>query len=179
MQGLRQQDLIGIKALLERRCGNAAIAEDLLSQAVETSLRKLQAGEIARPELLVGYVYRVALNHLRNFSRTNKAPRSTVEGLEEIPDSKQPDAAVPLDQARWAKLMREVLEELPAARDRQAIVGFYLEEADKESLCRQLGLTELHFNRVIHRARERFRELLEARGFKRTDFLSLALLLVG
>lgn len=178
-QALRQQDLVGIKALLERRCGSAAVAEDLLSEAIETSLRKLQAGEIARPELLVGYVYRVALNHLRNFRRTNKASRSTAEGLEEIPDSRPSDAAIPLEQAHWAKLMREVLQELPAGRDRQIIVGFYLEERDKESLCQQLGLSELHFNRVIHRARDRFRELLEARGFKRGDFLSFPLFLVG
>jgi RNA polymerase sigma-70 factor (ECF subfamily) len=179
MQGLRQQDLVGIKALLERRCGSATVAEDLLSEAIETSLRKLQAGDIAQPELLVGYVYRVALNHLRNFGRTNKASRSTSEGLEEIPDSSPSDAAMPVDQARWAKLMREVLEELPAGRDRQIIVGFYLEERGKEALCQQLGLSELHFNRVIHRARQRFRELLEARGFKRGDFLSFPLLLVG
>ena len=42
-----------------------------------------------------------------------------------------------------------------------------------------LGLDEQHFNRVIHRARERFRALLEGHGLKRNDFLCLAALLVG
>jgi hypothetical protein len=31
----------------------------------------------------------------------------------------------------------------------------------------------LHFNRVIFRARERFRDLLQSRGLGRSDFFSL------
>jgi RNA polymerase sigma-70 factor (ECF subfamily) len=177
--GLTSQDLAGIKSLLERRCGSAAVAEDLLSEAIETSLRKLQSGDIARPDQLVGYVYRVALNQLRNFRRKDKSARSSADSLESLPDANAVDAAAPIDQAMWARLMREVLAEMPTLRDRQLIVGFYLEEEDKETLCSRLGLTEEHFNRVVHRARERFRELLERRGFKRGDFLIFPLLLVG
>lgn len=173
-QGLRQEDLAGIRALLERRCGSAAIAEDMLGHAIETSLEKLRSGAIARPELLAGYVYRVALNHWRNFRRTDKSARSTSEHIEQIADQ-DAEAAAPLEQARWAKLMREVLSELHNPRDRDLIVGFYLEEEEKDSLCARLGLSGEHFNRVVHRARARFRALLEARGYKRGDFLSLAL----
>ena len=75
--------------------------------------------------------------------------------------------------------MREVLKGLPAQRDRELIVGFYLDEEDKDALCQRFGISTLHFNRVIHRARERFRELLEDRGYKRGDFLSLFVVLVG
>ena len=32
-------------------------------------------------------------------------------------------------------------------------------EDDKERICRDLGLTAVHFNRVLFRARERFKEL--------------------
>lgn len=177
--GLTSQDLAGIKSLLERRCGSAAVAEDLLSEAIETSLRKLKSGDIARPEQLAGYVYRVALNQLRNFRRKDKSARSTGENLDALPDTQSAEVAAPIDQALWAKLMREVLAELPAGRDRQIIVGFYLDEEDKDVLCQRLGLTDLHFNRVVHRARERFRELLERKGFKRGDFLIFPLLLVG
>lgn len=178
-QGLRQQDLAGIKSLLEKQCGSATVAEDLLSEAIETSLRKLRDGAIARPEQLVGYVYRVALNLLRNFRRQDKSARTSSEAIDEISDNDDRDAAASIEQARWAKLMREVLKELPARRDRELIVGFYLEEEDKETLCHRFGISTLHFNRVIHRARERFRELLEDRGYSRGDFLSLGAVLVG
>lgn len=178
-QGLRQHDLAGIKSLLERRCGSAAVAEDLLSEAVETSLRKLRDGAIARPEQLVGYVYRVALNLLRNFRRQDKSGRTFSEGIDNVADDAERDAAASIEQARWAKLMREVLNELPNQRDRELIACFYLEEEDKETLCRRFDITAVHFNRVIHRARERFRELLEGRGYRRGDFLSLFAVLVG
>jgi RNA polymerase sigma-70 factor (ECF subfamily) len=175
---LRREDLAGLKSLLERRCGSAAVADDLLSDAIETSLRKLRAGEIAEPEKLVGYVYRVALNHWRNRRRREQVSRGSSAGLEEIP-SDEPPVAAPLERARWAKLMREVLDEMATPRDRELIVAFYLEEEEKESICQRLGLGAEHFNKVIHRARERFRELLEGRGLRRSDFLSLAVALVG
>ena len=172
---IEAKDLAGIRALLERRCGSAAIAEDVLSQAIETSLEKLRDGSIARPELIRGYIYRVALNHWRNFKRTDKSARTVTDGIEEIEDEGRTEAAASLEQSRWAKLMREVLGELTNPRDRALIVGFYLEEEEKDALCSRLGLSAEHFNRVVHRARERFRALLEARGFQRSDFLSLAL----
>jgi hypothetical protein len=36
---------------------------------------------------------------------------------------------------------------------------FYLAEDKKEQICADLGLSGLHFNRVLHRARERYLEL--------------------
>jgi RNA polymerase sigma-70 factor (ECF subfamily) len=176
---LRKEDLAGIRSQLERKCGNAAVAEDLLSEAIETSLLKLREGKIARPEQMIGYVYRVALNHLRNFRRRDKRPVSSADPLDSLEDEKTADVAAPIDQARWARMVKEVLEELPAVRDRELLASFYLGEEDKAALCQRLELDEQHFNRVIHRARERFRALIEGHGLKRNDFLSVAALLVG
>lgn len=69
--------------------------------------------------------------------------------------------------------MREVFRDLGTPRDRELLVRYYLHDEDKDSVCRRLGLTEAHFNRVIFRARERFRGLLERR-YRRTDLLCLA-----
>lgn len=173
---LRKEDLAGIRSQLERKCGSAAVAEDLLSEAIETSLRKLQEGKIERPEQMIGYVYRVALNHLRNFRRRDRTSKTAPDALDNLEDERMADVAAPIDQSRWAKVVMEVLKEMPAARDRQLLVSYYLGEEDKDSLCQRLGLDEKHFNRVIYRARERFRALLEGHGLKRNDFLCLAAL---
>src|SRR6478736_167142 len=122
---LRREDLAGLKSLLERHCRSAAVAEDLLSEALETSLRKLRSGEIAEPEKLVGYVYRVALNLWRNLRRSPAATRGSSTDLETVSDE-EPPATVPIERAHWARLMREVLSEMPAPRDRELIVAFYL-----------------------------------------------------
>jgi RNA polymerase sigma-70 factor (ECF subfamily) len=57
--------------------------------------------------------------------------------------------------------VRKVLGELKSERDRQVLFRFYVAEEEKEKICASLGLTSLHFNRVLFRARERFRELYE------------------
>jgi hypothetical protein len=66
-----------------------------------------------------------------------------------------------------------MLEEMPATRDRELLVRFYLNDEEKDAICRELNLSQEHFNRVIFRARNRFRELLEQRGFGRGDLLSV------
>jgi RNA polymerase sigma-70 factor, ECF subfamily len=63
---------------------------------------------------------------------------------------------------------------MPVARDREILVRFYLDDEERETICRELGLSEEHFNRVIFRARNRFRELLEHRGFWKADLFAIA-----
>jgi hypothetical protein len=52
------------------------------------------------------------------------------------------------------------------------LVRYYLDDESKEEICAALGLSDEHFNRVIFRAKNRFRELLERRGYVKSDLLS-------
>ena len=74
-----------------------------------------------------------------------------------------------------AASVRSLIESLPTARDREIVKRFYLDEDEKDVICRDLGLSALHFDKVIFRARQRMKALLEARGFKRSDFFSVLL----
>jgi len=56
-------------------------------------------------------------------------------------------------------------------------VRFYLDEEDRETICREMALTPAQFARVIHRARGRLRQLMEAEGMKSSDYYSLLLAL--
>jgi RNA polymerase sigma-70 factor (ECF subfamily) len=73
--------------------------------------------------------------------------------------------------------VRELIAELPTERDRLIVKRFYLDEEDKGVICDELGLSPLHFDKVIFRARQRMKDKLEIRGFKKSDFFIL--LLVG
>jgi RNA polymerase sigma-70 factor (ECF subfamily) len=120
-------------------------------------------------------VYRVAINDLRNHLRsmhTRSAVRSGEETLESLPGDR--DASDDAAETKAAALVRAVIEQLPTERDRVIVKRFYLDEAEKEEICReQHNLSPLHFDKVIHRARARMRELLQKRGFKRNDFFAL------
>lgn len=166
----------GLKAQLTRVTRDADVAEDLLQDAIVTALNKLRTGEIEHRSQLDGYVYRVALNHFRNYRRKDKSAVSDPDSaglLEDVAAEARPTSSIQSEQ--WAHVVRRLLRELSSPRDREVLVRFYLREEERSSLCRSLGLTDLQFNRVIFRARERFRELLEDKGFGKSDLLSVTL----
>jgi RNA polymerase sigma-70 factor (ECF subfamily) len=169
------RDYPGLRALIMRRVRNPQIAADILQDAAVTTLEKLRGGEIADPGNIGGYLYRVALNHLRNHRRKDRSGVSSSLDLESLPDRNDELDMVGLDRAHWARAVRGMLDELPTARDRDLLVRFYLNDEMKEDICAVLGLSDEHFNRVIFRARNRFRELLERRGYGKLDLLSVAL----
>ena len=172
--------MAGLQAQLVRVVRDPDLASDLLNDAIVTALQKLRAGEINNRAALDGFVYRVALNHFRNYRRKDKSHVSDARGMEELPEpgrGGQPSES--LESRQWARVVNDLLQEMGSERDRELLVRFYMKEESKDQLCRQFGLTDLHFNRVICRARDRFRDLLERRGWRKSDFLSIAAILVG
>src|SRR5579871_3807302 len=81
------RDYPGLRALILRRVRDPEVAADILQDAAVTTLEKLRTGEIAHPEKLGGYLYRVALNHLRNHHRKDRTSVSSAEGLEDLADA--------------------------------------------------------------------------------------------
>jgi RNA polymerase sigma-70 factor (ECF subfamily) len=170
------RDFPGLRALILRRVRDPEVAADILQDAAVTTLEKLRSGEIARPENLGGYLYRVALNHLRNHRRKDRSAVSSSDALDELPSSANEEDWGDIGGRQWASTARRMLDEMPVARDREILVRFYLDDEDKDSICRELQLSEDHFNRVIFRARNRFREFIEHRGFRKADLLTVAAL---
>lgn len=165
----------GLQALLRRRIKDPAVAADLLNEAVATAMSHFRSGRIEQPDRLAGYVYRVALNLYRNYRREfdNRADlRAGPDDIHKIADSKA--SSEPVDTGLLQQV-RQLIGELPTARDREIVKRFYLDEEEKESICRSLDLSPLHFDRVIFRARQRLRALLEAKGFVKSDFFNVLL----
>jgi RNA polymerase sigma-70 factor (ECF subfamily) len=77
--------------------------------------------------------------------------------------------------AESALAVRALLRELPHPRDRLMLKRFYLDDHDKEVICQELDLTEAAFNQALSRARKRFRQILEERGFSKRDLLNLGI----
>src|SRR5262245_63516715 len=55
--------------LLRRKLRDEQLASDVLNEAFATALEHLGAGRIEDPSLLAGYVFQVAMNHVRNHRR--------------------------------------------------------------------------------------------------------------
>ena len=171
-----QQLRAGVLFLLNRMVQEPALAEDLCNETFRIVLERLRRGPLEDPGKLDSFLAQTARN-LAMADRRRTSRRKTVTGeqvaIDSFADEKSDPSARAESQVR-ATAIRKVLQELPNLRDRQLLVRFYLNDEDKSAICRDLNLTEEHFNRVVYRARERFRVLLDKR-FDRPDLLCLAL----
>ncbi len=151
----------GVATVIRRSSRDAAAAEELYQQTFQIALEKIRRGDVREPEKLGGFLCSLARNVVIGHYR-RAAERQPGAPLE---DARAADPAPgPLEElltTEKAAIVRRVLDELPTPRDREVLTRFYLAEDDKDAICRDLGLSSLHFNRVLFRARERFRELYE------------------
>jgi RNA polymerase sigma-70 factor (ECF subfamily) len=146
----------GVGIIVSRMVADAFAADDIRQETFRLVLVKARRGEVREPERLSGFICGVA----RNLALAHLRGARTTEPLREIED-RRPDPLDRLLESERVRAVRQVLDELRTPRDQEILRRFYLEEEAKESICAGLGLSSLHFNRVLHRARERFRELYE------------------
>ncbi|WP_157995170.1 RNA polymerase sigma factor [Peristeroidobacter soli] len=174
-----KQHYAGLYHLLHRHIRDPNITQEILQEAVATAIAHSRAGRVSDPKRLGGYVYRVALNLYRNYRReyaNRPGVHATDEDVDQLPAQRVSDEAT-MDGSVMRHVV-SIIESLPTARDREIVKRFYLDEEDKDQICQSLGLTPLHFDRVIFRARQRMRLLMAAKGFDKSDFFSVLLSLL-
>jgi RNA polymerase sigma-70 factor (ECF subfamily) len=117
---------------------------------------------VREPQRLSGFIAGLAKNLALNYARreTRRGTPVDLEIAQEIPDQAPGPLDRLLERERAAKI-RQVLEELDSERDREILFRFYIAEERKEQICEALGLSRLHFNRVLYRAKQRYKELYE------------------
>jgi RNA polymerase sigma-70 factor (ECF subfamily) len=141
------------------------LADDLHQETFRIVLERLRRKELDEPAGLAGFLRGTARN-LALAERRKTARRRTDSDGEEVAQAAHPApsqlSAVLLDEE--AETVRRLIRELPTDRDRQLLLRYYVSEEAKERLCTDLGLDSLHFNCVLFRARQRFKEILQRHG---------------
>lgn len=165
-----QQLRDGVLYLLRKELRDPALADDLCNETFRIVLERLRQQPLDDPSRVSSYLGQTARN-LAMAHRRKEARQCTVTGrqadMEAIAQPELDPVLVVQSQSR-ADAVRRVLEEIPQPRDREILVRVYLYDQDKDQVCRELGIGAGHYKRVIHRARERFRTLLEVR-YARSD----------
>jgi len=149
----------GILVLLRNASRDPSVVEDLGQETLRVAIEKIRSGALREPGKLSGFVCAIARNlTIAHFRRLGSRPTSD---LAEEPAIASADPG-PLDEALRAErgnVVRRVLSELKSKRDRRILFRFYIVEDEKDAICADMGLTSRHFNRVLFRARERYRDL--------------------
>lgn len=152
----------GVHILLRRHCRRAdPVVADLAQDVLTTVLERLRAGALLDGNALPAYV-RSTVVRTATAEYRRRRPVDAMSAVEDLPSH-----ADPIDEhgsRELAGLLKKLLAELPMVRDREVLRRFYLADEDRDDVCRSLGIDTTHFHRVVHRARERFRSLLEEAG---------------
>jgi len=152
----------GLRVLLIRRIGDEERARDLLQESLFIAIEKLRSTDLENPERLAGYLRGIAIRVAMNASRKRKREPTSMDISEvaAVRDS-GPRQFEQVSDKETAAAVRRLLASMPIQRDRDLLTRYYLHDQDKEEICKELRLSSLHFNRVLFRAKARFRKILE------------------
>jgi RNA polymerase sigma-70 factor (ECF subfamily) len=152
-----------IKLKLAARLHSSPMIEDIRQETLLRVLRALRRGSgVEHPERFGAFVNTVCNNVMYEFCRTahrdGHIEEQTVEPV---------DTTVNLDRPiELSDTQREVafvLSRLPA-KDRELLRAVFLEERDKDEICRRFHVDANYLRVLLHRAKGRFRRAYERRN---------------
>lgn len=143
-------------------------AEDLTQETLQIVAERMRSRSIDDPRKVFAFAAATARNLALNAARKMLRQQTVVDSqlvdeLAQNLEMEQNDLS-DSDDRQLAEAVAALLEELPTERDRQLLMRFYLDGTDKTVLCRELGLSPKHFDRVLMRARSRLRSIIERRA---------------
>jgi RNA polymerase sigma-70 factor, ECF subfamily len=148
-------ELINLK--LRSRLQSPQAIEDVRQETfarVLTSLRK--EGTLRHPERLGAFVNTVCNNvlfeHYRSSSRSQSLDE---EGQPELPATGLDALGIVTARQLKAKV-REILLDLPE-RDRSLLKAVFLDEKDRDEVCRERGVDREYLRVLLHRAKQTFK----------------------
>lgn len=153
----------GMKLILMRRVADFDAVNDILQETFSAVIFAIRDNKINDPERLPGFIRQVALNQLKtHYRKSSRYQTNQGEHINKRPDtSNSNDAITSLEQQQTKKMLINAMRQLSTERDRQLLLRFYLREEDKSSICEDLELSPEHFDRVLYRARQRMKKILE------------------
>ena len=167
-------DLLQIK--LRARYISAVAVEDIKQ---ETFLRVLKAvrseNGIREPERLGAFVNSVCNNVLMEFYRSSSRTEQTDENAPDPPD-RTIDLEGFLVTKQTCEHVRRVLRRLPS-KDKRLLRALFLEDKDKDEICREFGVDRDYFRVLLHRAKESFKTIYQ-KSTQATDWKALLFVLV-
>lgn len=154
---LRYQD--GLNFVLRQWSQDIEQIRDVSQDTWRIVLEKIRGDELKDHQKLAGFIvmigkYQLIMSHRKNNARTFVSESDIVL---QSPTSLQPQLI--LEKYKTTNLVKKLIDKLAKHRDRDILYRFYIEQDNKDSICEEYGLSELHFNRVIHRARQRFKKV--------------------
>jgi RNA polymerase sigma-70 factor, ECF subfamily len=149
-------ELIQLKVRARLRTVQAM--EDVKQETFARVLTKLRTPNgIRSPERLGSFVNSICNNVLLEQYRENHRTISIEnESDQDFPDH-DTDVEREVADRQMEQKVREILDEMPE-RDRRILRAIFLEERDKDEVCREFGVARDYLRVLLHRAKKVFKE---------------------
>jgi RNA polymerase sigma-70 factor, ECF subfamily len=149
-----------IRLKLGKRLHSRPEIEDARQETFTRVLSALRRDDgVRQPERLGAFVNSVCnnvlLEHYRSASQ--EAPGAEEEAAANIPDPALSAVDIIANREIQRKV-RHILDELPE-KDRRLIKEIFLDERDKDEVCRDLGVDREYLRVLLHRAKKSFKSL--------------------
>lgn len=149
-----------IRLKLGKRLHSRPEIEDARQETFTRVLSALRRDDgVRQPERLGAFVNSVCnnvlLEHYRSASQ--EAPGAEEEAAANIPDPALSAVDIIANREIQRKV-RHILDELPE-KDRRLIKEVFLDERDKDEVCRDLGVDREYLRVLLHRAKKSFKSL--------------------
>jgi RNA polymerase sigma-70 factor (ECF subfamily) len=148
-------ELLHIK--LRSRLHSPQAIEDVRQETFARVLATLRkAGTLRQPERLGAFVNSVCNNVLFEYYRSSARNDSLDDEGQPEPQATGPDSLDIVASLELKKKVREILMDLPV-RDRSLLKAIFLDEKDRDEVCREFGVDREYLRVLIHRAKQEFK----------------------
>jgi len=131
---------------------------DLSQDVLEDLIIAVRSGRLRDPEKLGAFAARLAHNIC--VDALKRFPVVAPIGIETVvADPADSPSSTAERRENWSSVMHAI-RALTEPRDRAILSAFYIRGDEKADICARLALSPGQFDRVIHRARERVRQLI-------------------
>ncbi len=153
----------GLEVVLFQRTSDRFMLEDVIQDTWVIVITKVRNEELRDPSRLAAFIIQVAKNQLIMKFRKHRKNEEPLDDVKHEPLSTILTPEQESQNAQLGETINIVFSELKQPRDQEILRKFYLSGEPKSALCREYGLTPSHFDRVLFRARKRFKELWDSR----------------
>jgi RNA polymerase sigma-70 factor (ECF subfamily) len=144
-----------IQVKLRSRLHSPQAIEDVRQETFARFFASLRAGKIMQPERLGPFVNSICNNVLLEHYRAGSRNTSLEDEENDFPDKRIGPHGV-LAEKQTQEKVREILEQL-SERDRRLLREVFLEERDKDSVCRDFGVDRDYLRVLLCRAKKMFK----------------------
>jgi RNA polymerase sigma-70 factor, ECF subfamily len=152
-----------IRLSLRYRLRSWQLIDDIRQETFLRVLNFLRSDKsMDHPERLGAYVHSVSINVMMELLRAStRHPAMPEDAHQYVDGGVNPEGQVVTRERK--DMVRNVLEELPE-KDRRILRAVFLEDLDKDEVCKRFDVSRDYLRVLVHRAKIRFRAALDKDG---------------